>query len=72
MFEAQCKFEVKNECSGTYWPWIISNSWWITSQMVPSFVFCYKIYLVINKIKVTFVINGSKYMYEYCKNYMKP
>ncbi len=34
MFEAQCKFEVKIGCDGTYRPWIISNSWWFTSQMI--------------------------------------
>jgi hypothetical protein len=31
------------------------------------FVFCYKFYLVINKMKVNFVINESKYVCEYCK-----
>jgi hypothetical protein len=31
------------------------------------FVFCYKIYLVINKIKTKFVIGESKYMCGYCK-----
>jgi hypothetical protein len=34
---------------------------------IPSFVFCYKFYLVINKIKVKFVISENKYMCEYCK-----
>jgi hypothetical protein len=34
---------------------------------IPSFVFCYKIYLVINKIKAKFVINESKYVCEYYK-----
>jgi hypothetical protein len=32
-----------------------------------SFVFCYKFYLVINKIKAKIVINESKYVCEYCK-----
>jgi hypothetical protein len=32
-----------------------------------SFVFCYKFYIVINKIKAKFVINESKYVCEYCK-----
>jgi hypothetical protein len=32
-----------------------------------SFVFFYKFYLVINKIKVKFVISESKYVCEYCK-----
>jgi hypothetical protein len=31
------------------------------------FVFCYKFYLIINKIKAKFVINESKYVCEYCK-----
>jgi hypothetical protein len=31
------------------------------------FVFCYKFYLVINKIKAKFVINEGKYVCEYCK-----
>ncbi len=34
---------------------------------IPSFVFCYKFYLVINKIKAKFVISESKYMCEYYK-----
>jgi len=32
-----------------------------------SFVFCYKFYLVINKIKVKFLIAESKYVCGYCK-----
>jgi hypothetical protein len=36
-------------------------------KYIPSFMFCYKFYLVINKIKVKFVINESKYVCEYCK-----
>jgi hypothetical protein len=34
---------------------------------IPSFVFCYKFYLVIIKIKAKFVIIESKYVCEYCK-----
>jgi hypothetical protein len=34
---------------------------------IPSFVFCYKFYLIINKFKAKFVINESKYVCEYCK-----
>jgi hypothetical protein len=34
---------------------------------IPSFVFCLKNYLVINKIKAKFLISESKYMCEYCK-----
>jgi hypothetical protein len=34
---------------------------------IPSFVFCYKFYVVINKIKAKFVIVESKYMCGYCK-----
>jgi hypothetical protein len=32
-----------------------------------SFVFCYKFYFIINKIKAKFVISESKYVCEYCK-----
>jgi hypothetical protein len=31
-----------------------------------SFMFCYKFYLVINKIKAKFVIGESKYVCGYC------
>jgi hypothetical protein len=34
---------------------------------IPSFVFCYNFYLVINKIKVKFVIDESKYVCGFCK-----
>jgi hypothetical protein len=34
---------------------------------IPSFVFCYKFYLVISKIKVKFLIVESKYVCAYCK-----
>jgi hypothetical protein len=34
---------------------------------IPSFVFCYNFYLVINKIKAKFVIGESKYVWGYCK-----
>jgi hypothetical protein len=34
---------------------------------IPSFVFCYKFYIVINKIKAKFVISEIKYVCEYCK-----
>jgi hypothetical protein len=34
---------------------------------IPSFVFCYKFYLVINKIKTKLVIGESKYVCGYCK-----
>jgi len=32
-----------------------------------SFTFCYKFYLVLNKIKSKFVIDESKYTCGYCK-----
>jgi hypothetical protein len=34
---------------------------------IPSFVFCYKFYLIIQKIKAKFVIGENKYMCMYCK-----
>jgi hypothetical protein len=34
---------------------------------IPSFVFCYKFYLVINKMKAKFVIGESNYMCGHCK-----
>jgi hypothetical protein len=34
---------------------------------IPFLLFCYKIYLVINKIKAKFIISESKYVCEYCK-----
>jgi hypothetical protein len=34
---------------------------------IPSFVFCSKFYLVINKIKAKFVICEIKYVCGYCK-----
>jgi hypothetical protein len=34
---------------------------------IPFFVFCYKFYLVIKKIKAKFVIGESKYVCWYCK-----
>ncbi len=34
---------------------------------IPSFVFCYRFYLVINKIKAKFVIGESKYVCGYYK-----
>jgi hypothetical protein len=34
---------------------------------IPSFVFCYRFYLVIDKIKAKFAISESKYVCEYCK-----
>jgi hypothetical protein len=34
---------------------------------IPSFVFCYKFYLAINKIKAKFIISENKYMCEHCK-----
>jgi hypothetical protein len=34
---------------------------------IPSFVFSYKFYLVINKIKAKFLISESKYVCEYYK-----
>jgi len=36
-------------------------------RYILSFVFCYKFYSVINKIKAKFVIDESKYMCGYCK-----
>jgi hypothetical protein len=38
---------------------------------IPSFVFCYKFYLVINKIKAKFVISEYKYVWI-LQSYMKP
>jgi hypothetical protein len=34
---------------------------------IPSFVFCYIFYLIINKIKAKFVIGENKYVCGYCK-----
>jgi hypothetical protein len=34
---------------------------------IPSFVFCYKFYLIIKKIKAKFLIDESKYVCGYCK-----
>ncbi len=34
---------------------------------IPSFMFCYKFYLVIKKIKAKFVIGESKYVCGYSK-----
>jgi len=34
---------------------------------IPSFVFCYKFYLIIKKIKVKFIIGENKYVCGYCK-----
>jgi hypothetical protein len=34
---------------------------------IPSFVFCYKFYLIIQKIKAKFIIGENKYMCGYCK-----
>jgi hypothetical protein len=34
---------------------------------IPSFVFCYKFYLIIKNINVKFVNGESKYMCGYCK-----
>jgi hypothetical protein len=34
---------------------------------IPSFLFCYKFYLVIKNIKAKFVIGESKYVCGYCK-----
>jgi hypothetical protein len=34
---------------------------------IPSFVFCYRFYLVINKIKAKFVIGENTYVCGYCK-----
>jgi hypothetical protein len=36
---------------------------------IPSFVFCYKFYLVIKRMKAKFVIGESKYVCGYCKIY---
>jgi hypothetical protein len=36
-------------------------------KYIPSFVFCYKFYLIINKIKAKFVIGECKYVCGYCK-----
>ncbi len=34
---------------------------------MPSFLFCYKFYLIIQKIKAKFLIGENKHMCEYCK-----
>jgi hypothetical protein len=31
------------------------------------FVFCYKFYLIIQKIKAKFLVGENKYLYKYCK-----
>jgi len=36
-------------------------------RYIPSFVFCYKFYLIIQKIKAKFLVNENKYMCKYCK-----
>jgi hypothetical protein len=46
------------------------NLTWKYYQMVkyiPSFVFCYKFYLIIQKIKAKFLVGENKYMCEYYK-----
>ncbi len=37
------------------------------SKDIPSFVFCYKFYLIIQKIKAKFLVYGNKYVSMYCK-----
>jgi hypothetical protein len=39
----------------------------LNGKKIPSFVFCYKIYLIIQKIKAKFLISENKYVCEYCK-----
>ncbi len=34
---------------------------------MPYFVFCYKIDLIIQKIKAKFLVGENKYVCEYCK-----
>jgi hypothetical protein len=34
---------------------------------IPSFVFCYKFYLIIKKIKAKFLVGESKYVCGHCK-----
>jgi hypothetical protein len=36
-------------------------------KYIPSFVFCYKFYLIIKNTKAKFVNGESKYVCEYCK-----
>jgi len=36
---------------------------------IPSCMFCYKFYLIIQKIKVKFLIGENRYMCGYCKLY---
>jgi len=36
---------------------------------IPSCVFCYKFYLIIQKIKAKFLIGENRYMCGYCKLY---
>ncbi len=39
---------------------------------IPSFVFCYKFYLIIQKIKVKFIVGENKYVCGYCKIIQTP
>ncbi len=34
---------------------------------IPSFAFCYKFYLIIQKIKAKFLVGENKYVWGYCK-----
>ncbi len=36
-------------------------------KKIPSFMFCYKFYLIIKKIKAKFLVGEHKYMCGYCK-----
>ncbi len=36
---------------------------------IPFFVFCYKFYLIIKKIKAKFLVGENEYMCGYCKLY---
>ncbi len=39
---------------------------------IPSFVFCYKFYLIIQKIKTKFILGENKYVCGYCKIILIP
>ncbi len=39
---------------------------------IPSFVFCYKFYLIIKKFKAKFLVGENKYVCGYCKIIRNP
>ncbi len=36
-------------------------------KKIPSFVFCYKFYLIIQKLKAKFLVGENKYVCKHCK-----